>query len=265
MGAKLFKWCNPKNAEEWSALHRFANDSNIGLVIIDGLANCMASEGLNEDVAADCLTWSTNRADPFKTSGAAVVIADHVAKSSDSRGRWSRGSGAKLGAYKGAVWEIKTGSAFDRNTPGHVKFILRKDNEGGAGLLGRVEAELHFTPTEDGNLGAEFREPSPELSEKSPKRMSVMAAKSHGQKLASERAWKLAEWIQVVQHDTGRTATNFEKPLKDFATSAEGVVIDIAKCGKSQPKLIGPRDDVTRLKLELEREHASNCQKDLNT
>jgi hypothetical protein len=127
-------------AQTWAAEH--APD----LVVIDGLAEALAAEGLNEDVAGDVLQFSRDRLRPFADKGAAVVIADHVTKSSEGRGRWSRGSGAKLGRYDGLVLGVELGKAYTPTQDGYVKLRIQKDRNGGAGARGATLAEVHFEP-----------------------------------------------------------------------------------------------------------------------
>ena len=90
-----------------------ANRERISLVIYDGLAEGMAGEDLDEDKAGDVLKFLRKRLRPFAELGAAVVILDHVTKDANGRGRFSRGSGAKIGHYDGVTYSIRlvTGTA----------------------------------------------------------------------------------------------------------------------------------------------------------
>ena len=74
------------------------------LVILDGLAEALAAEGLNEDKVAEVLSFFRRRLRPFAELGTAVLVSDHVSKSTENRGRWPRGSGAKLGRYDGVSY-----------------------------------------------------------------------------------------------------------------------------------------------------------------
>jgi hypothetical protein len=130
-------------AQAWAAEHL------PDLVVIDGLAEALAAEGLNEDVAGNVLQFSRERLRPFADKGAAVVVADHVTKSSENRGRWARGSGAKLGRYDGLVLGVELGKAYTPTQDGYVKLRIQKDRNGGAGARGAILAEVHFEPYED--------------------------------------------------------------------------------------------------------------------
>lgn len=119
------------------------------LVIADGLAELLAGHGLSEDKPLDLLPFFRRFLRPFAENGAAVVISDHVTKDSESRGRWSRGSGAKIGRYDGAVYEAKLGKAYGPGTEGFVKLIVSKDRNGGVGPFGYHAANIVFRPDEN--------------------------------------------------------------------------------------------------------------------
>lgn len=131
-------------AQEWAA------ENKQTMVILDGLAEALAAEGLNEDVPGDVLSFFRRQIRPFaEKAGAAVVIADHVAKAKDS-GAWSRGSGAKLGRYDGVSYDVRLGSAYSPTVHGYVKMIVAKDRKGGVGPKGAHVADLHFSPADGG-------------------------------------------------------------------------------------------------------------------
>jgi hypothetical protein len=142
-----------RSAQAWAK----ANHPDI--VILDGLAESMAAQGFNEDKAPDVLAYFRENLRPFAEAGSAVVIADHVTKSSENRGQFARGSGAKAGRYDGVSYEIATGVAYTPNQAGFVKLKIAKDRNGGAGARKAIYAELHFTPGVDGRTITAFREP----------------------------------------------------------------------------------------------------------
>ena len=140
-------------AQEWAKIYRPK------LVILDGLAESMAAVGLNEDKAGDVLGFFKKNLRPFAEAGAAVVVADHVTKSQNGRGQFARGSGAKSGRYDGVSYEVVLGKAYTPKVEGFVKLKIAKDRNGGIGPKGRVVAEVHFTPSEDGSTVVSFRQP----------------------------------------------------------------------------------------------------------
>ena len=264
-GAEKIIHLNPTTPAEWDTVQIFAlNDFKPSLVVIDGVASYIQADGGVEDVAADCLRFLKTRCNPFKQV-AGVLLTDHVTKSKDSQGRYSRGSGAKLGEYKGAVYEVRTSENLSPQNGGVITFIVAKDNEGSVGANGEAVAALNLSPIEDYQTTASFSVPDERLETLKPTRMSIPDTKSHGRELAQSQAWKLADWIQAVQRESGRTANNLIAGLKDYALAADNVVTDTAKCGKAQPALIGPRDMVSEFKQKLESDYEAARQRQLLT
>lgn len=130
-------------AHEWAAAHR------PGMVIIDGLAEALAAEGKDENSPADVLGFFRDRTRPFADCGAVVVIADHVVKGEGNK-RFARGSGAKLGSYNGAVYEVTLGESYSPTKEGFVRLKVAKDRNGGVGAMGAMVAELHLSPSPNG-------------------------------------------------------------------------------------------------------------------
>ena len=88
-----------------------------------------------------------------------MLISDHVSKSSEERGRWARGSGAKLGRYDGVSYNIGLIEAYAPGHAGAVKLTVAKDRNGGVGRVGQTIAEVHFTPDSDNRTLVSFRMP----------------------------------------------------------------------------------------------------------
>jgi len=128
------------------------------LVILDGLAEAMAAEGHDEDKPAAFLAFCRERLRPFADAGCAVLVSDHVTKNAETRGRWARGSGAKLGRYDGAVYSAELVKPYSPTQAGAVRLRVAKDRNGGAGASGEVIAEVHFSPGADGQTLVEFRQ-----------------------------------------------------------------------------------------------------------
>jgi hypothetical protein len=141
-----------KRAQSW------ASKNPVAMVCLDGLAESMAAVGADENSASEVLGYFREYLRPFAEAGAAVVIADHVSKSSDGRGRWARGSGAKLGRYDGASYEAEIIKPYDPKQAGAVRLKISKDRNGGAGAMGQIVSEVHFTPGAK-VTDVDFREP----------------------------------------------------------------------------------------------------------
>lgn len=145
-----FFYLQDPTPEVYAAAHRWAERERPELVILDGFAEALAREGADENIPADVLAFFHSRMRPFTNAGSAVVIADHVAKSSETRGRWARGSGAKMGRYDGACYEIVLGESYTPTKPGSVRLKIAKDRNGGVGAIGATAFELHFAPKDFG-------------------------------------------------------------------------------------------------------------------
>jgi len=141
-------------AQRWAVVHRPE------LVVIDGMAECMAAAGKNEDKAEDVLQFMQELVRPFaEKSGAAILISDHVTKSWEDRGLWSRGSGAKMGRYDGVSYALSLIEAYSPGQAGAVLLTVAKDRNGGVGVKGKPVVEVHFTPAENNRTLVTFRLP----------------------------------------------------------------------------------------------------------
>ena len=115
-----------------------------GLIVVDSQAEALAAAALDENAAGDVTRWSDAVVRPLARDGAAVLIVDHVAKAADGRGRWARGSGAKLAAIDGAAFVLRPGRPFSRRGSGSAELVIGKDREGCIGAVGDVAATVAF-------------------------------------------------------------------------------------------------------------------------
>ena len=102
------------------------------LVVIDGVEAALSLYAADSNSSID--VWAWQRALPMKlaeSSGAAVVLIDHVVKNKDARGRFAVGSQAKLGAITGVTYLIESISQIGKGLEGEVKILLAKDRLGG--------------------------------------------------------------------------------------------------------------------------------------
>jgi AAA domain len=151
-----FFYMQDPTPDDYAVAHEWARREQPELVILDGLAEALAREGHDENTPADVLSFFQDRIRPFADAGCAAVVADHVAKSSETRGRWARGSGAKMGRYNGASYEIVLGESYTPTKPGHVRLKVSKDRNGGVGAIGKTVFELHFSPRDFGGTEARW-------------------------------------------------------------------------------------------------------------
>jgi len=175
-----FNYLHNPTPEEITLAHRWAVSAGVAdrlaLVVLDGMAESMAAEGLDENTAGDVLRHLKNRVRPFQREGGpAVVLADHIARArgKDGPGRDGRGSGAKRGRYDGASYAVETVKRYTPHlredkeagleevpgVPGFLRLRVAKDRNGGVGVpVGGVAAELHFDPM-PGRTWAQWQKP----------------------------------------------------------------------------------------------------------
>lgn len=144
-----FKYVHNPEPSDYPGLIEWAKRHKPTAVFLDGLAEALIAEGYDEN-SVEVLTFLRQRIRPFADAGAAVVIADHVAKNRETRGRSPRGSGAKLGRFDGAVYSVELLKPYSPTTAGAVRLSIAKDRNGGVGYVGQRVAELHFSPGENG-------------------------------------------------------------------------------------------------------------------
>lgn len=144
-----FYYANPEGRfgpAERLQLFRALDRMNLDLVIIDSVGESLSREGLSEDKADDVMRWTDLLPRPIARTGAAVLMLDHVAKDPESRGRWARGSGAKLATVDGATYQLRTRSGFSRHREGSLELIVAKDRPGGVGAVGETVATIKVEP-----------------------------------------------------------------------------------------------------------------------
>lgn len=99
------------------------------LVIVDGVTEALAVEGLdmasNQDVAA----FYTRLPRPFATAGSAVLLIDHVVKDREARGRYAIGAQHKLAGVD-VAYRLDVIRPFARGKEGVVKVTVTKDRPG---------------------------------------------------------------------------------------------------------------------------------------
>lgn len=155
---------NPEPSD-FAGLHAWAKQHKPALVVLDGLAEALAAEGLSEDKPDNVLPFFHQRIRPFTKAGCAVLISDHVAKDKESRGEWPRGSGSKMGRYDGAVYSAKLKKPYSPEIDGFVRLVVAKDRNGGVGPKGHIATDLHFGHDDEGRPDIRFESPQDEVKE----------------------------------------------------------------------------------------------------
>lgn len=133
------------------------------LVIIDGVTEVMALHGWdpnsNPDVAAFYKAIPRWLAD---TTGAAVVMIDHVVKDTEKQGRWGIGAQHKLAGLDGVSYLVKNVEPFGRGKVGHSRITIGKDRPGFIEeyALGRSAAELWLDARDVNVLRCDLKAPT---------------------------------------------------------------------------------------------------------
>ena len=122
--------------------------NNTALVVIDSTGEAMASDGTKPNDDDDVARWFRRFARRLARAGAAVLLLDHIPKSTDANNRFAIGSQRKLAAIDGAAYRVEVGVAPARGTEGHIKLITTKDRAGNYQHGARVaEIEIADIPT----------------------------------------------------------------------------------------------------------------------
>jgi hypothetical protein len=140
----------PFGTAEKSELGKVLAALNPDLVVLDGVAEALSRDGLSEDRATEVVEWIEKLPRWISRTGAAVVLLDHVAKDRETRGRWARGSSAKLAAIDGAAYEVNVLASFSKKRAGRVELKIAKDRHGSIGEIGATAAVVNITPHADG-------------------------------------------------------------------------------------------------------------------
>ncbi|CAN5583968.1 hypothetical protein BH09VER1_BH09VER1_40290 [soil metagenome] len=160
-----FKYAPCPTPENWSQLTRWARVNRPDFLAFDGLAEILASFGVNENDHQEFLSFCRDYITPLATLGICVLVSDHVAKKveSDQKNKtWARGSSAKLGRYDGASYVVELGQGYSPTVAGYVRLHITKDRHGGVGCKFQYLADIHFTPDpENQRTQVEFRLASP--------------------------------------------------------------------------------------------------------
>lgn len=142
-------------AQQWARRHKPS------LVDCDGLAETITACQFKEDSSNEILEFFRTYIRPFTECGAAVLLSDHVVKSSEGRGLWSRGSGAKMGRYDGVSYSVTLSAPYSPKQKGSVKFTIAKDRNGGIGTKGEEVFMAFFEPNGEGITDVSIRRLKP--------------------------------------------------------------------------------------------------------
>ncbi len=101
------------------------------LAVIDGVTNALGVFGYKSKENDDLSNWSRVFPDPLaRRTGAAVVMVDHVTKSTDGRGRFAIGGQQKMSALSGAGYTVEVAEPLGKGMRGEVVLRVGKDRPG---------------------------------------------------------------------------------------------------------------------------------------
>ena len=135
-------------------------EDDYDLAVVDGVTEAMTTEGLDLMSNADIATWSRRVPKRIATeTGAAVIVIDHVTKSTEGRGRFAIGGQHKLAGLTGAAYTFDVLKRLSRAVGGEpvsgsVKSTVTKDRPGHVrgNAKGDTIGVLELTSYPDGGL-----------------------------------------------------------------------------------------------------------------
>jgi hypothetical protein len=123
------------------------------LVVIDGVTEAMAIQGLKSDSDTDIASFYEILPKWLADAGPAVVTIDHPSKARDSRGSYANGSQHKKSGITGAYYGVDVKEPWGKGRRGRTSITVFKDRNGAvrayseANLIGT----LHGDSTADAN------------------------------------------------------------------------------------------------------------------
>ncbi|UXX95807.1 ATP-binding protein [Streptomyces sp. AD2-2] len=115
--------------------------NKITLVTLDALDPAIVAFGMDPDKPSGVDTVILKCFHEHVQRGATGVLLDHVGHENTHR---QAGSKRKINAPQGAVYQIETASHLSPGHDGYAELILRKDNKGGAGIIGRTAVAVRM-------------------------------------------------------------------------------------------------------------------------
>ena len=130
-----------KNPAALAAMDALLASKSFSLAILDGVTEALALAGADTNSGDDYTLWHKMVPRRIAKAGAAVVVVDHVTKSSDSRGRFAIGSQAKLATLTGAAYLVDVKRPLGRGVIGELSLKVAKDRPGYVrGMAGKWSA-----------------------------------------------------------------------------------------------------------------------------
>lgn len=146
-----FIYVKPEEALHPGAIAALTTGQQPALAVLDGMSEAYALLGLDAYANQDVPRFLQALARPLAATGAAVLLIDHVVKSTEARGRYALGAQHKL-AGVAAAYGVEVIDPPSRKRPGLVKLVVHKDRHGHVRghASGGVLALVRITPEDDG-------------------------------------------------------------------------------------------------------------------
>jgi len=141
---KHFRYVQPETAFADGAEGFLRVAAAARLVVIDSTGESLSIEGLNPNADEDIAAWFRSVPKRIAKLGPAVLVLDHMPKSSDSD-LWPIGSQRKRAAIDGAQYLQEVLVPFSRGKAGAARLVCAKDRHGTYARAQRV-AVLQVTP-----------------------------------------------------------------------------------------------------------------------
>ena len=135
MGAPTEKFVYMHPDEAFSELaetdiQRLMTELSPSVVILDGVNEAMALEGLDPIRNQDTAKFVHRVLDKFRGPEITTIVIDHVARGESGKGRYAYGSQHKLAAVDGAAYRFEAIQAFSRAQGGASRIDVVKDRPG---------------------------------------------------------------------------------------------------------------------------------------
>jgi hypothetical protein len=130
---KQLRYISPEQALGATAgvyLGRLITADNVALVVIDSTGESMALQGVKPNDDDDVARWFRMLPRAVASLGPAVLLLDHLPKSSDAPQGFAIGSQRKRAAIDGAMYRVEVGVAPVKGRIGRLKLVCAKDRAG---------------------------------------------------------------------------------------------------------------------------------------
>lgn len=147
-------------AEKWSrkaeAMLKEALDGRSpSIAVIDSTGEGLALDGCNPNLDDDVARWIRGSARFFTTTGAAVVLLDHIAKSENANKGMPVGSFRKMAVVSGAAYKLEIKKSPHRGSEGLLEMAVKKCRYGWR-AVGNTACIIRLTPGTGDRLTVAF-------------------------------------------------------------------------------------------------------------